>query len=158
MAACRSTPGGEAAILSSARRRIVLLLRVVAAFVFGYAGWIKFRSPQAFADSIATFQLLPAWSNNLLALGLPPFEIGLGVLLLSGWRTRTAAFCGLVASGVFLLALISAMIRRLPVECGCFGEAHSTLTPGLRLWLAIGRDMLLVGAVALVYFDARQKS
>ncbi len=132
-------------------------LRVGAALVFGYAGWIKFQSPQAFADSIATFQLLPARLVNLLALGLPPFELGLGVLLLSGWKTRTAAFCGLVACGVFLFALASAMARGLPVECGCFGDARSSLAPTLRSWLVIGRDLLLSGSVALVYLDACRK-
>lgn len=142
--------------MSAAAPVLIRALRVIAGLVFIYAGWSKLQSPQAFADSIATFQLLPARFNNLPALGLPPFEVIVGCSLLTGWKMRVAAFCGLAACGVFLAALASAMIRGLPVECGCFGEAHSPLTPGLRLWLAIGRDLLLGGAVALVYLDARK--
>ena len=54
----------------------------------------------------------------------------------------------------FLLALFSALARGLPVECGCFGDAPSSLSPIARLWLAIGRDTLLVGALTFIYLDA----
>ena len=150
-------PGGGPGALTGVRRVVIPVLRVGVALVFGYAGWIKIQSPQAFADSIATFQLLPAWLNNLLALGLPPFELGLAILLLSGWKTRTMAFCALVACGVFLLALGSAMVRGLPITCGCFGDAPSALSPAVRLWLAMGRDLLLGSAVVAVYRDAYRK-
>ena len=88
--------------MNTGRRVVLVVLRVVVGLVFGYAGWIKFQAPQAFADSIATFQLLPRWLISLLALGLPPYEIVVGVLLLSGWKPRIAAFCGLMACALFL--------------------------------------------------------
>lgn len=134
--------------------KAVVVLRVLAGLAFCYAGWMKIQSPQSFADSIAAFQLLPARLINLLALGLPPFELVTGVWLLVGWRVRTAAFCGLAATTFFLFALISAMLRGLPVECGCFGEVDSALTPAQRLALATGRDLLLAAAILIVYLDA----
>ena len=142
--------------MSSTRTIAIRALRVGVGLVFVYAGWVKILSPQAFADSIATFQLLPSRLINLLASGLPPFELIVGGWLVSGWKTRIAGFCGLLACGIFMAALISAMIRGLPVECGCFGNASSSLAPNLRLWLAIGRDFLLGVAVAVVYFDVRK--
>ena len=157
MDARRSTPGDHPFALNTFWRSFVTVLRLTVALIFCYAGWIKIQSPQAFADSIATFRLLPANLNNLLALGLPPFELLVGILLATGWKTRLAAFCALAASGVFLLALVSALVRGLPVECGCFGGEHSSLAPTPRLWLAIGRDVLLAGAVLVVYRDARRK-
>ncbi len=138
-------------------RGIVVTVRVVAAITFCFSGWIKLQSPQAFADSIATFQLLPAPLISLLALGLPPFELAVGGLLLTGWKPRAAAFCGLAACTVFLLALGSALVRGLPVECGCFGGVPSSLSPTHRLWLAIGRDLLLLGALLVVYVDAHRR-
>jgi hypothetical protein len=39
--------------------------------------------PAGFAGSIATFQLLPEAWVNVVALGLPPFEILTGLLILS---------------------------------------------------------------------------
>ncbi len=152
------TPGGKPHALNSAWRTAIWGLRVLAGLVFIYAGWLKTQAPQDFADSVAAFQLLPTRLNNLLALGLPPFELAVGSLLLTGWKTRVAAFCGLASCGIFLLALVSAIIRGLPVECGCFGNGPSSIIPALRLPLAIGRDILLGGGVALVYFDARRKS
>ena len=144
--------------MSMGRRVTVIGLRVVAGFVFCYAGWIKIRSPQPFADGVATFQLLPASLISLLALGLPPYELTVGLLLLSGWKPRLAAICGLTACTIFLFALLSAALRGLPVACGCFGGTPSTLPPSQRLWLDVGRDLLLLAAVVFVYRDAcRQK-
>ena len=159
MVARWSAPGdGQAALNTAWRGRVIAVSRVAVALVFCYAGWIKMQTPQAFADSIATFQLLPARLSNLLALGLPPFELVVGILLLSGWKARLAAFCGLMATGVFLLALGSAIIRGLPVECGCFGDAPSSLAPAQRIWLAIGRDVLLAVALTVVHLHARRRS
>ena len=45
--------------------------------IFIYAGIDKIRDPLQFADSIAAFAILPAVFINLLALGLPPFEIAM---------------------------------------------------------------------------------
>lgn len=140
--------------MSTGRRVTVIGLRVAAGLIFCYAGWIKLRYPLPFADSIATFQLLPAPFINLLALGLPPYELAVGSLLLSGWKLRLGALCGLTACGIFLLALLSAAIRGLPVDCGCFGGPAPNLPPQQRVWLDIGRDFLLLAALVIVYLDA----
>ena len=150
----RSSASAGANAMSTGRRVIIVGLRVVAGLVFCYAGWIKIRSPQPFADSVAAFQLLPAPLINLLALGLPPYELAVGLLLLSGWKPRLAALCALVACTIFLLALLSAALRGLPVDCGCFGGTPSNLPPPQRLWLDVGRDLLLLAAVAFIYRDA----
>ena len=156
MVTCRSASGGdEPPPLSTLRRLGIYGLRVVAAAVFCYAGLLKLRNPQVFADNIASFQLLPTLLINPLALALPFFELGTGLWLFGNWKTCTGTFCGLAASVIFLLALVSALARGLPVECGCFGsDAFSSLSPVARLWLAIGRDVPLVGVLTIVYFDA----
>lgn len=157
MAARRSAAGDRSSAVNKLRGAVIFLLQRTAALVFGYAGLSKIRSPQPFADSIAAFRLLPASINNLLALGLPPFELLVGLLLLIGWQTRVAAFGGLAATGVFFFALVTALARSLPVECGCFGDTHSSLAPALRLWLGIGRDVFLMGALLIIYLDAKSR-
>ena len=156
MATRRTTAGNERLSAVAMLRGVGLFcMRFVTATVFIYAGLVKLRSPQAFADSIATFQLLPTTLIVPLAVALPIFEFSTGLWLFSGRKLRTGAFCGLTASTVFLLALLSAQARGLPVECGCFGgSAPSSLPPARRLWLDIGRDLLLVGALAVIYLDA----
>ena len=104
MAAGRLARGnGEPSALNMLRRVTTLGLRVAIAMVFCYAGMAKLRTPTDFADSIAGFQILPTALIDPLALALPVYELGLGVWLVSGWKSRTAAFCGLAVSAVFLL-------------------------------------------------------
>ncbi len=65
----------------SSRRYAVHAVSLAVAAVFIYAGIDKIRDPLQFADSIAAFAILPAVLINLLAMGLPPFEIACGLLL-----------------------------------------------------------------------------
>ena len=138
------------------RRLVVAGLRIFIGGVFVYAGVEKVRSPAAFADDIAAFRILPSMLVSLFALGLPICEILVGSGLIVGWRRRTAAFCAVLLSGIFLLALGSAGMRGIPVECGCFGSGKSALSPEQQLWLSIGRDLLLIGVAGVVYLHARK--
>ncbi len=70
---------------NSRRNYTVLAVSLAVAAVFIYAGIGKIRDPLQFADSIAAFAILPAAFINLLALGLSPFEIACGILLLGPW-------------------------------------------------------------------------
>ncbi len=136
------------------RRHVIAGLRMLLGAVFAYAGAIKIREAADFADAIAGFRLLPPGLSNLVALGLPPFEILLGAWLIAGWRRRTAAFCALGLCGVFLLALVSAAVRGIAVDCGCFGGAHGGLSEEQRLWFSIGRDVVLLAMAGAVYVES----
>ena len=132
-------------------RSAILLLRLGTGAVFVFAGCLKLRAPEIFADDIAAFRILPPALDNLLALGLPPFEILLGLLLFTGWRRRTISFCAALTSGIFLIALCSAWVRGLRVDCGCFGSGGGEP----RLWVAVARDLLLFAVTTALYLDAR---
>lgn len=131
-------------------RWLRLGLRLLLGGVFIYAGTLKIISPQPFADSIATFRLLPAPFIDLLALGLPIFEVVVGGLLLFGIRVRAAALGVLMMTGVFALALASALVRGLPVDCGCFGSGAASVTQS---WVSLGRDLLLGAAAWVLYWQ-----
>lgn len=115
---------------------------------FIYAGAVKLEAPAAFADSIATFQILPDFLIPWVALALPPFEIVAGLCALAGFRRRAAllALTGLTA--VFLLALGWAVWRGLPVDCGCFGSGKPSVASA---WIAWGRDLGLFVLAAWLY-------
>lgn len=130
-------------------RWVYLGLRLLVGAVFLYAGIIKLSAPQAFADSIATFRLLPPEMINLLALGLPLFEAMLGAMLLTGAWRRTAALGALGLCGMFALALALALLRGIAVDCGCLGS-HDALLPSQN-WVALGRDGLLGAAASIIY-------
>lgn len=129
----------------------LLVLRVIVAALFLYAGITKIGDPQSFADSIATFRMLPPELINLVALGIPPFEVILGLMLLSGWKLRPAAFGILGLTVVFAIALSQALIRGLEVDCGCFGSGEPSV---LKTWASLGRDLLLMAATAWIYWRA----
>ena len=128
---------------------ISLVLRLIVAGVFLFAGWQKLKAPQEFADSIAAYQLLPVQLINLVALTLPPLELIIGFLLLVGWWQRIAAFSAIILTGVFMVALASAISRGLKIDCGCFGAGASAKGD---LWLALARDLVLGAALVFSYF------
>ena len=124
-------------------RWFLLLLRLVIGGAFLYAGYLKVRDGVAFADSIASFKILPTELINLMAMGLPPLEIILGVMLVTGWRGRVASLGVLVLSIIFAFALGQALMRGLQVDCGCFGAGKPST---LKTFLALGRDILLIAS------------
>ena len=128
-------------------RWLMLGARMSVGGVFVYAGAVKLLAPESFADSIASFRLLPRSAISLLALGLPPFEMAVGSFLLVGWQVRAAALGALLMATVFAVALASAMVRGVPVDCGCFG-VESLGSPG---WMLLGRDLAMGGVAFLVY-------
>ncbi len=143
---------------STGGQTLLWLLRAAVSGIFIYAGVVKMRDPQAFAESIASFRLLPRILINPAALTLPPLEVLAGIAALAGRNLRRAgAFCLLTLLLVFLAALVSAQARGLSVDCGCFGtDKFDVLSPTKNLWIAQARDMALALAAYVLYADARR--
>jgi len=135
-------------------RWIIVLLRLVVGGVFIYAGITKIANPQAFADSVATFKVLPDGLINLLALALPPFEILVGAMLVIGYELRVASFASIFLTVVFAFALGQALLRGLEVDCGCFGSGKPSVW---KTWISLGRDLLLLTAAFLIYRKQTRK-
>ena len=133
---------------NSRRDYLVLAVSLAVAAVFVYAGVDKLRDPLQFADSIAAFAILPAVLINLLAFGLPPFEIACGLLLLGPRTRRIGALAVVAVSILFFTALASALLRGLTLDCGCFG-AGAPSRP--RMWLELVLDAGLFAGSLFVY-------
>ncbi|MGH7780455.1 MAG: MauE/DoxX family redox-associated membrane protein [Candidatus Binataceae bacterium] len=127
----------------------VLAVALALGAVFIYAGADKIRDPLQFADSIDAFAILPMAFINLLALGLPVFEIVCGVLLIAPWTRRIGALALALSSAVFFFALLSALLRGLTLDCGCFGSGAPSRS---RMWFELGLDLVLFSASLFVYF------
>ena len=134
--------------LTNSRRYVVLAASIAMAAIFIYAGIDKIRDPLSFADSVAGFAILPAVLINLLALGLPPFEVASGLMLLGPWTRRVGALAVAVLSIIFFTALASALLRGLTLDCGCFGTGAPSRP---RMWLELGLDVMLFSAAVFVY-------
>ncbi len=138
-------------LANSRRNYMVLAVSLVLAAVFIYAGIDKLRDPLQFADSIAAFAILPAVFINLLALGLPPFEIACGLLLLGPRTRRVGALAVAVISVMFFTALASALLRGLTLDCGCFGIGAPSRP---RMWLELGLDAVLFSGALFLYLPS----
>lgn len=123
----------------------ILRLTIGAAFI--YAGWLKAQDPLGFADSVASFAILPSRLVSPFALAMPMFEIGAGFLLIIGWPRRIGALALLMLTGIFCIALVAAIARGLQVNCGCFGPSASNTNP----WIDLIRDLLTVAACGVLY-------
>src|SRR5436190_13970158 len=87
------------------------LLRLGLGGLFVYAGALKVANPLAFADSVATFRLLPEALINPFALALPVYEMLLGTLLVLNRAVGVAAMGLLMLCSIFFAALGSAIAR-----------------------------------------------
>jgi len=129
-------------------RFVIPALHWLLAGVFLYAGASKLGSPQAFADSIATFAILPKSLINLVALGLPPFEILSGLAIITGIQRHPALLGLALLTAIFMVALGSTIVRSIPIDCGCFGSGQPSAADA---WVALGRDAPLFALAVLLY-------
>ncbi|HZP44787.1 MAG TPA: MauE/DoxX family redox-associated membrane protein [Candidatus Binataceae bacterium] len=134
---------------------VELGLRTAIGLEFVYAGWSKVGDPLGFADSVASFAILPNAIVSIFALALPIFEIIAGLLILGGRPRRIGAAAVFVLSLIFVIALAQALARGLDVNCGCFGPGASTTNP----WIDLVRNLFTVAGCAIIYvLQARAKA
>jgi putative oxidoreductase len=154
----RRTAGrdGQRSMMSAGKSRreyIVLAITIALGAVFVYAGVDKIRDPLEFADSIAAFSILPLTFINLLALGLPAFEAACGLLVVIPRTRRFGALALALISALFFVALLSALLRGLTLDCGCFGVGAPSRA---RMWLELGLDAVLFTGGLYVYSRSRE--
>jgi putative oxidoreductase len=137
-------PGRSARVMSSVltwkgHAWISLPLRLYIGFVFLYACWHKILHPEVFAMDVATYQILPLYLVNLMAIVLPWIELVCGVLIVIGWRTRAASLLIAGMMAVFLAAIIMALAKGLEMSCGCFASQSMVEDP--ISWKTVLRDL-----------------
>ena len=103
-------------------RWVLVICRLVVGGTFIIAGGGKVLAPFLFADSMMAYNILPEFLLLPVGLFIIWEELICGVFLLLGLFTRAAA---VIASGmllVFIVALVSAIVRGFDIDCGCFGK------------------------------------
>jgi uncharacterized membrane protein YphA (DoxX/SURF4 family) len=124
-----------------------LLLRFLVGGTFVYASFDKILHPDAFAQGVYNYRLLPVVLLHPLALYLPWLELTAGLALILGLHRRGAALLSGLMLGGFMVAIGAALARGLDISCGCFNTAGGHAV-GLSLLL---RDAaLLAGSLALL--------
>jgi uncharacterized membrane protein YphA (DoxX/SURF4 family) len=116
-------------------RRCRFVLRILIAALFLFAAITKLFDPSLFAQQIANYQLTPWPGTAALVVFLPALELCVGICLLFGRWEGGALVWLAVLLVIFSGALLSAIVRGLSIDCGCFGrsvENTGTLWPLLR--------------------------
>jgi len=116
--------------------RILLIIgRVALAAIFIYAAYAKMKpqpgmawslgsvrtSLAMFAMGVDSYEMLPSTAVSPFAHLLPPFELLLGLWLLSGIGLRFSGLLSTILICAFVIAMYSAFKRGLTISCGCFG-------------------------------------
>jgi len=100
---------------------LIAITRIYLALVFILSGLDKINDLSSFAQSIENYKLFPFFSINLFAIIIPWIELVAGGLLLIGLFIKENSFIISSLLIVFTVAVISAVLRDLDIECGCRG-------------------------------------
>ncbi|MFH2050055.1 MAG: MauE/DoxX family redox-associated membrane protein [bacterium] len=105
---------------------LTMLVRLVVGITFIWASIYKIIEPGDFAKSIWFYHMAPGNIINLSAIILPWLELICGVCIIFGIFYRGSIVWINVMMVVFIIALTSAVIRGLDIDCGCFKAAKSS--------------------------------
>lgn len=131
-------------------RWLALGFRLYLGGVFVYASVYKIGYAAEFAETVASYQIVPALAVNAVALVLPWLELICGVLLIVGVRVRTVSAILGALLVVFCVAVAINLVRDTPIDCGCFHSMEERMT-----WLTLVRDLAwLAMSVHVFFFDS----
>jgi len=117
---------------------LTLLSRLLIGGMYIGASFYKIIEPASFAKSIWQYHMVPGALINLMALILPWLELLIGLALIFGFAYRGAILWANMLLWVFIVALISTIIRGLDIDCGCFKAGESATAPA---WNALLFDL-----------------
>lgn len=129
---------------------LIFALRLAVGGLLLTAGALKVGHAPELAAAVAGFRLLPPAVVGPLALALPFLELMLGLYLVAGLFTRIAAWIACAQFLTYAAAVVSAVVRHIPADCGCFGPGDAAVAD----WPHAGFDVLLAAASALIAYGA----
>jgi putative oxidoreductase len=131
----------------------LLVLRLVIGFVFIYASIWKIASPEEFARSIENYRVMPLFSINIIALFMPWLELIIGLFIIFGIMIRATSMILIINMFAFCLLILSAIIRNLDTDCGCFSSAGSNPVG----WLKFFEDLGLMLIASIIYVSGNNE-
>ncbi|HYL46734.1 MAG TPA: MauE/DoxX family redox-associated membrane protein [Candidatus Limnocylindrales bacterium] len=119
-------------------RILLALARIALAVIFLAAAYAKLKpqtsepwsvasvktSLSMFAMQVDSYQLLPETKVSLAAHLLPPFELVLGLWLLSGIGLRYSSLLTTILLAGFFAVMVRTFALGLEINCGCFGPGE----------------------------------
>ena len=125
---------------------ITTIARVILGGILLISGAEKVGQPAALAASIASFHLLAPSIIVAISIILPYFEMLVGLYLVIGLFTRIASFVATLQFVIYGAAIASAIIRKLPADCDCFGPNDHAVAD----WPHVAFDFALAAIALLI--------
>ena len=114
--------------------------RICVGLVFLLAATQKMRHWRVLSGVIANYRLLPRWASAPASALLPPLELTIAILLLSGLAMRWTGAVSIILLALFAIAMAINLKRgRDQIDCGC---GQSFLKQSLR-WTLVVRNAVL---------------
>ncbi|MFC1475287.1 MauE/DoxX family redox-associated membrane protein [Candidatus Zixiibacteriota bacterium] len=124
---------------------LTLVIRLFVGCLFIYASFYKIIQPLDFAKSIWYYHMMPGEYINLMALILPWLEFLCGLGLILGIYYRGSVLIINIMMVMFIIALTSAVIRGISIDCGCFKASEASNDSAREtLWRDIGLIILTI--------------
>ena len=125
-----------------------LAIRILIALVFIIASIEKIADPFDFANDIKNYDILSNFLINITAIILPWVELFVGLMILLGIKIKANSILVIIMLLIFNIAVFSAWMRGLNIDCGCYGDvAHQTVG-----WQKLLENFLLIGLSFILYF------
>jgi len=136
-----------------------LALRLVVGGVWLVAGALKLPDPAQSVAAVRAYELLPAPLIEPIGQLLPVIEVVVGLMLILGVLTRSAAVVSAVLFIAFIIGIASAWARGLNIDCGCFGGGGYDPDAAEKYPWEIARDgVLLLASLFLVWLPTTRLS
>ena len=127
------------------------LIRLGLGVIFVWAGLAKLSDPEAFANIISAYELVPEGLLVPVAIGLPVLELVAGLGLILDVRGSLSITFGLLV--MFAFVLWFGILKDLDIDCGCFSADELREHGALRL--AFYRDLGMIVAVLYLFWWRR---
>ncbi len=133
---------------------LLVPMRFYIGYIFLVACIHKIVHPEMFAVDVATYQILPLYLINLMAIVLPWIELVAALMLILGFRARAGAVLTAGMMVVFIAAISIALSKGLHMSCGCFASQGAEEDP--ISMATVFRDLgWLAVSLWIVFFDRK---
>ena len=129
---------------------LTLIFRLALGVIFLIASFDKIVSPADFASSIRNYRILPFYFVNIMAIIMPWLELFCGIFLILGAFTRASALLISFMLVIFAIAIFSAIVRGLDIDCGCFKNG---IMAGKAGWKKFFEDILMIIMGIQIFFS-----